>query len=147
MAFLYSPGMASLKSLSEVGDELFREGLLGQGYALWPRGNMIKSPVTGRVSLITESYHAYGISTDNGAKVLVHFGLDTHKLKGKGIMPKVKIGDYVEVGDVLLEFDEELLRGHQLITPVVVTNINSFDYEIDLAAGEGAVVMKVCKKA
>ena len=76
---VYAPISGMLVSQKEINDEVISQGLLGQGYGVLPVGNVVYAPVNGRVDVVTVTNHAIGILTDNGAKVLVHVGLDTIK--------------------------------------------------------------------
>ena len=110
--------------LSEVPDEAFSSGILGVGFAIDPSDGTVYSPVAGKVESITESLHAYTISTQNGLDILIHIGIDTVELKGEGFLAMVSEGDTVKAGDVLARVDLNLLHGRNFpkMIPVVVTN-------------------------
>ena len=99
-----------LVSQKEINDEVISQGLLGQGYGVLPVGNVVYAPVNGRVDVVTVTNHAIGILTDNGAKVLVHVGLDTIKMDGKGFKRYVEAGDIVAAGQPILTFDGEAIK-------------------------------------
>ena len=103
---VYAPISGMLVSQKEINDEVISQGLLGQGYGVLPVGNVVYAPVNGRVDVVTVTNHAIGILTDNGAKVLVHVGLDTIKMDGKGFKR------YVEAGRRPADPDVRW-RGHQ----------------------------------
>ncbi|MEJ9301660.1 glucose PTS transporter subunit IIA, partial [Niallia circulans] len=86
------------------------------------------SPVNGIVTTLFKTKHAIGITSDNGAEILIHIGMDTVQLEGKYFTAHVKQGDKVSAGDLLLEFDMEKIReeGYNLITPVIITNSADF---------------------
>ncbi|WP_418789635.1 PTS sugar transporter subunit IIA [Niallia circulans] len=94
-----------------------------------PSAGRTVSPVNGIVTTLFKTKHAIGITSDNGAEILIHIGMDTVKLEGKYFTAHVKQGDKVSAGDLLLEFDMEKIReeGYNLITPVIITN--SADYK------------------
>lgn len=109
-------------SLDEVPDPVFSERVLGDGCAIIPEDGKIYSPVNGKISSIADTFHAYGIESDDGLEILIHFGLETVSLKGQGFTPHVKVGDKVKVGDLIAEVDIKLLKNHNinLITPVLI---------------------------
>lgn len=128
--------------LEEVGDGVFSEGMLGKGVAIEPTVGRAVSPVDGTVSTIFETKHAVGLTSDNGAEVLIHIGLDTVKLNGNHFSTHVKAGDKVKVGDLLVEFDIEKIKeaGYPTVTPVIITNTDS--YEDVEAVAKGTVKEK-----
>ena len=129
-------------SLEEVGDGVFSEGMLGKGVAIEPTVGRAVSPVDGTVSTVFETKHAVGLASDNGVEVLIHIGLDTVKLNGKYFSAHVKAGDKVKAGDLLVEFDIEKIKeaGYPAVTPVIITNTDS--YEDVEAVAKGAVKEK-----
>ncbi|WP_111837078.1 PTS beta-glucoside transporter subunit IIBCA [Actinomyces bovis] len=110
--------------LPEVEDEVFSSGALGDGLAIEPSGGAVVSPLDGEVILAFPTGHAYGIRSASGIEVLVHVGMDTVKIGGKGFSPKVKQGDQVRKGQLLVEVDWDVVKeaGYQTVTPVVVSN-------------------------
>lgn len=114
-------------SLDRVPDQVFAEKMLGDGVAIIPRSNKVKSPVNGRIVQVFDTRHAYSIETDDGLEVLVHIGINTVELKGEGFEPKVKDGDRVKVGDVLCEADLDFMikKGYEIYTPVIITNMDA----------------------
>jgi beta-glucoside PTS system EIICBA component len=125
---LYSPIKGEVKPLSEVNDATFSSGIMGKGFAIQPAEGKVVSPVAGRVTTIFKTKHAIGITSDNGAEILIHVGLDTVKLNGKHFTAHVKDGDFVDVGKTLVTFDMEAIRaeGFDLITPVIITNPDEY---------------------
>jgi PTS system beta-glucosides-specific IIC component len=121
---IYSPLKGEVKTLSEVNDSTFSNGIMGKGLAIQPQEGKVVSPVAGKISTIFKTKHAIGITSDNGAEILIHVGLDTVKLDGKYFTAHVKDGDFVEVGDTLVTFDMDAIKaeGYDLITPVIITN-------------------------
>lgn len=123
-----SPLKGEVKPLSEVKDEAFSKGLLGKGIAVEPTEGKVISPVDGVLTTLFPTGHALGITSNNGAEILIHVGMDTVQLEGKHFTPKAKQGDTVKAGDVLLEFDIKAIKaeGYSLITPVIVTNSDNY---------------------
>jgi PTS system beta-glucosides-specific IIC component len=110
--------------LSEVPDEMFSQKLLGDGFAIRPTEGKVYAPFDGTVEMIFDTYHAIGLKSTTGTEVLIHIGIDTVNLKGEGFTPKVKAGDQIKTGDLLMAFDINKIinNGYAIETPVVVTN-------------------------
>ncbi|KHS78549.1 beta-glucoside-specific PTS transporter subunit IIABC [Pectobacterium brasiliense] len=125
---IMSPLSGKLVALSDINDDVFSQGLLGQGVAIIPDKGEVVAPVSGEIITFLESKHAVGIRTDNGLELLIHVGLDTVNLNGKHFTGHIKPGDRVSTGDRLISFDlHDIMRlGYDPITPVVI--INSDDY-------------------
>ncbi|MVX66384.1 PTS beta-glucoside transporter subunit IIABC [Clostridium chromiireducens] len=125
---LVSPVKGEVKSLSEVKDEAFSKGALGKGIAISPTEGKIVAPVDGVLTTFFPTGHALGITSTNGAEILIHVGMDTVQLEGKHFYPKAKQGESVKKGQVLLEFDVKAIEkeGYSLITPVVITNSDNY---------------------
>ncbi|MHA6529722.1 beta-glucoside-specific PTS transporter subunit IIABC [Paenibacillus sp. BAC0078] len=123
-----SPLKGEVIALSDVKDEAFSTGALGKGIAIEPAEGKVFAPVDGVLTSLFSSGHAIGITSDHGVDILIHVGKDTVKLKGKYFTPKVKQGDAVKKGDLLMEFDMEAIKaaGYILTTPVIVSNSNNY---------------------
>ncbi|MDR7238178.1 beta-glucoside-specific PTS transporter subunit IIABC [Neobacillus drentensis] len=121
---VYSPIKGEVRPLTEVNDTTFSSGIMGKGFAIQPEEGKVVSPVTGKITTIFKTKHAIGITSDNGAEILIHVGIDTVKLNGKHFTSYVKDGDFVEIGDTLVTFDIDAIKaeGYDLITPVIITN-------------------------
>ncbi|MGW9103236.1 beta-glucoside-specific PTS transporter subunit IIABC [Priestia megaterium] len=119
-----SPFKGKVLPLSQVKDAAFASGALGKGIAIEPSEGKLFSPVSGIVSVLLPTNHAIGITTDEGAELLIHIGMDTVELKGKHFTSHVKQGDRIEKGQFLIQFDIEGIRqaGYSITTPVVITN-------------------------
>ena len=119
--------------LSEVKDEVFAGGALGKGVAIIPEDGRICAPCDGVVSLVYPTGHAIGIQSENGAELLIHIGMDTVTLEGKCFDIKVKQGQAVKAGELLIEADLEGIRsaGLDITTPIVVTNVDDY---VDITA-------------
>lgn len=125
---IVSPIAGEIIALTEVPDQVFASESMGKGVGIVPSNGRAVSPVNGVVTTLFKTKHAIGITSDNGAEILIHIGMDTVQLEGKHFTAHVKQGDKVNVGDLLLEFDLDSIKnaGFQLITPVIITN--SADY-------------------
>lgn len=123
-----SPLTGRVVPLSEAPDEVFASGAMGKGIAIEPTEGVVKAPVNATVSTVFPTGHAIGLLTENGAEILIHIGLDTVNLDGKGFEKLVEAGEKVEAGQELVRFDIDLIQqeGYQTVTPIVVTN--SGDY-------------------
>ncbi|KYG58429.1 N-acetylglucosamine-specific PTS transporter subunit IIBC [Planococcus maritimus] len=112
--------------LSDVPDEAFAKEMMGPGFGIKPSGNIVYSPVDGRLVTLFPTKHALGIETDTGIEILIHVGLDTVKLNGEGFESLVEQGQLIQRGDALLKLDLDYLKAHapSVITPVVFTNLS-----------------------
>ena len=126
---ILAPVKGKVIPLEQVPDEVFAEKVLGDGVAIIPEDGKIYSPVDGTITTITDSLHAYGFETEDGIQMIVHFGLETVNLKGKGFTSRVKVGDKVKAGDLVAEVDLAYLREQHVetITPVIVCGGIEYD--------------------
>lgn len=126
-----SPLTGQVKPLSEAVDPVFAQGVMGTGVLVLPSEGELVAPVDGVVSVLFPTKHAIGLVSDDGVELLVHIGMDTVNLEGKGFEAHVKQGNHVKVGDKLISFDIETIKeaGYPVETPVIVTNQN--DYQPD----------------
>lgn len=142
-----SPLQGKAVALQEVKDEVFSQKILGDGVAVVPEKGELYAPADGVIDSVFDSRHAISMHTAAGAELLIHIGMDTVKLDGKGFMPQVKNGDAVKKGQLLMKFDLDAIRkaGYDVTTPIVVTN--SDDFTITMAAegvvAPGAALMKL----
>ena len=124
--------------LSEVADEVFAQGMAGEGGAIVPaRSGEAVAPASGTLVKLFEGGHAFGIETDDGVELIVHVGLDTIELRGAGFEKVATEGDRVEAGQPIVRFDLEEIRagGYDPVTPVVVTNADEHPVS-DVRTGE-----------
>lgn len=114
--------------ISEIPDPVFSTGAVGDGIAIEPTSNTVVCPADATVVTAPDSGHAFGLKLDSGVELLIHVGIDTVELGGKGFDVKVKAGDHVSAGQPLVVFDPTVIdeAGYSKITPVLVTN--GFDY-------------------
>ena len=138
-AVVTAPFSGKLVPLSEVPDETFASGVLGEGIAIEPSDGLFCSPVDGTVETIAETKHAIGFAADNDLEILVHVGLETVSLKGEGFEIFVKEGDKVKAGQPVAKVDLDLIRNRSLktITSIVLTG-GADDMELHCAEGIAA---------
>lgn len=124
-----SPFNGTVKKLADIDDTAFASGALGQGVAIEPAEGKVVAPVSGTISVLFPTNHAIGITSDDGAEILIHVGMDTVQLDGKHFTAHTEQGSYVEKGQLLIEFDGQAIKeaGYPLTTPVVVTNQDQFE--------------------
>lgn len=125
---LVSPLRGKIVKLSEVKDEAFSSGALGEGVAIEPDEGVLYAPADGTISALFPTGHAVGITTETGLELLIHVGMDTVQLDGRGFRTFVEAGEVVKQGQKLIEFDIKLISeaGYSLETPVLVTNADDF---------------------
>ena len=119
-----SPVEGKVMELSEVEDKVFSQGSMGNGFAVELTSGTVRAPFSGEVTVVFPTGHAIGMKRADGLEVLIHIGMDTVELNGKGFSLKVKQGDYVSAGDVLVEVDLDYIKseGKSLVSPVVFPN-------------------------
>ena len=110
--------------LSDVPDEVFASGMLGIGAAVVPDSGSVYAPMSGQIESVADARHAYTLISEDGVEMMVHIGIDTVSLKGKGFLPMVAEGDRVRAGDVLARVDLDVLKQEKLHTHVVVLLTN-----------------------
>ena len=143
-----SPMEGKIIPLSEVADEAFSSGALGQGLAIEPVNGKVYAPVDGTVETFFTTGHALGIKSEKGAEILIHFGMDTVKLDGDGFTAKVSQGQAVKKGDLLLEVDIEKVKaaGYSIVSPVIISNTEDYADVIpvdakNIAVGNDAIIL------
>ncbi|KAB8128261.1 PTS glucose transporter subunit IIA [Gracilibacillus oryzae] len=125
---LVSPLTGNVVQLEDVPDQVFSQKMMGDGIAIEPLSNEVVSPVKGEVVDVFKTKHAISLRTEGGAEILIHMGLETVKLDGKGFDIKVSNGDKVEPGDHLATFDIEAVanKNYKTITPIILLNGEDF---------------------
>lgn len=124
---LYAPLNGEAKALEDVSDPTFSQGILGQGAAIVPSEGKLYAPFDGKVSSVFDTKHAVCLEHESGVEMLIHVGLETVSLGGKYYTAKVKDGDMVKRGDLLLEFDlQQIQKQFETVTPVLITNADEF---------------------
>lgn len=126
---LASPLKGTVIKLSDVKDEAFSSGALGKGIAIEPEEGVLYAPADGTISALFPTGHAIGLTTETGLELLMHVGMDTVQLDGKGFQAFVETGEMVKQGQKLLEFDRKRISeaGYSLVTPILVTNTEDFE--------------------
>lgn len=142
-----SPLQGSALPLTQVKDEVFSQKILGDGIAVVPNKGELYAPADGTIESVFDSKHAISMVCSNGAELLMHIGMDTVKLEGKGFAPQVKNGDAVKKGQLLMKFnlDEIKAAGYDVTTPIVVTNGEKFAVQpvAEGTVAPGAALMKL----
>jgi len=125
---ILAPVAGEVCPFSEVKDEVFSSGAMGNGIAIKPSEGVLKSPVDGTVSLVFPTGHAIGLKSKNGAEILIHIGMDTVELNGEGFEVLVSKDQEVKAGQPLVKFDLDAIKakGYDLTTPVIITNSKSY---------------------
>ena len=127
-----SPISGKVIELSKVNDPVFSSGAMGKGIAIEPVDNKVYAPFNGTVQFVADTKHAIGLLSEDGVEVLIHVGMDTVKMQGRGFDVKATVNSKVKQGDLLLEFDRSAIEkeGYSLITPVVITNGDNYEENI-----------------
>lgn len=125
---IYSPMNGVIVPLDKIPDEVFASGALGKGVGIQPSDGHVYAPFSGRVTMIFPTKHAIGLTSDSGIELLIHCGLETVNLNGVGFELKVKDGQAIKQGDLLVSMDLDIMKENQLqtITPVIITNTNQY---------------------
>lgn len=133
---VFSPATGTMIPMIQIPDETFASGVLGEGVGIRPTEGTVVAPFSGTITTVADSKHAIGLESPDGMEILIHVGVDTVDMEGKGFDPKVKEGDNVTVGEVLLTFDRKAIEaaGHPDTVVVLITNAEDFG-ALDIAAG------------
>ena len=134
---LYSPLNGQAIPLAEVKDETFAGEVLGKGMAVIPSEGVVKAPCDAEVSMVFDTKHAIGLTTESGIELLIHVGLNTVELEGKYYTVHVNDGDKVKKGQTLITFEMDKIKdaGYDVTTPMIVTNTDDFEEVTFLNAG------------
>ena len=132
-AEVVSPLAGQVKPLSQATDPVFSSGVMGQGVVIEPSQGELVSPVNGTVTVLFPTKHAVGIVSEEGVEMLMHIGMDTVSLDGKGFEAHVEQGDKVVVGQQLISFDMYVIKEAGLVTetPVIITNQDDFQADVE----------------
>ena len=139
---LHSPIVGEVVALSEVNDPVFSSGVMGQGIAVKPSKGVVYAPADAEIAIAFPTGHAYGLKTDNGAEILIHVGIDTVSLNGKGFEAKVSQGDRVKAGDIIGTFDSEVIAANGLDDTTMIIITNTMDYAEVTPIATGSVTNK-----
>ena len=144
---IYAPADGRLTALEDVPDQVFASKVLGDGAAIEVTGEEICAPCDGRLVMLADTKHAFGISADNGGEVLVHIGLDTVEFNGTGFTALKAVNDRVKKGTPIIRLDREFFQSQNacLITPVLISNSAGCPFTPETAgkevvAGESVVI-------
>ncbi len=132
---LKAPMSGQCVSMQQVPDEVFSDEILGKGVAIEPDDGMVYAPCDGVITNVASTYHALCITSENGIEILLHIGIDTVDMKGKGFSCYVKEGKKVKCGDKLMKLDLKACKkaGHNPISPVIIMNHD--DYKLTYSHG------------
>lgn len=121
---LFAPVKGKVVDITNVPDVVFSKKMLGDGLGIEPDENVITAPCDGTIILVAKTLHAVAIEAQ-GVEILIHIGIDTVMLDGRGFTPHVNMGDIVKQGDALITFDKDyiLQQGKSVMTPIVLTNM------------------------
>lgn len=131
-AEVVSPLAGQVKPLSQATDPVFSSGVMGQGVVIEPSQGELVSPVNGTVTVFFPTKHAVGIVSEEGVEMLMHIGMDTVSLDGKGFVAHVEQGDKVVVGQQLISFDMDVIKKAGLVTETLVIITNQDDFQADV---------------
>lgn len=128
---IVAPMDGEVRDIKESADGVFAQEIVGKGVMIIPSLGKVFAPVDGKVSMIAETGHAIGITSDSGLEILIHIGLDTVELQGKPFTNKTTINSPVKKGDLLIEFNIDDIKnsGKETQSPVIITNTDSLDIE------------------
>lgn len=148
---LVAPVVGEVIALKEVNDPVFSSEMMGKGLAIRPKEGVVYAPADGVLTVVFPTNHAYGLQTTNGAELLIHIGIDTVQLDGKGFTSTKKVGDVVKKGEILGSFDIETIEAANYPSDVimVVTNSTTEDIAVETIASSQVTkndsVLKVTK--
>lgn len=127
-------------ALTEIEDEVFKTEALGKGIAIEPSRGEVTAPFDGIVITVADTLHAVGLQSEDGVELLIHVGMDTVALDGKGYEAKVEEGQKIKKGQLLLTFDMKAIQdaGYKLTTPMIVTNTNDYQAVKQIGFGKGS---------
>lgn len=135
-------------AITEVKDPVFAQKMMGDGFAIIPTSPVVHSPVEGKISMIFDTNHAFGLTMANGLEVLVHIGIDTVNEKGAGFKRLANVDDHVKAGDPIIEVDFDALKekGYDTTIMVIFTSTQYSDYVLNegpIKADEEAATLQL----
>ena len=133
MEIVKLPITGEVKELSECSDEAFANGVLGAGILILPKEEKVYAPFSGTVEMVMDSLHAVAMKSENGIEVLIHVGLDTVELQGRPFEVFVKQGQKIKEGDLIMQFDMDMIRsaGKSTEVPFVLTNVENKNMKLE----------------
>ncbi|MDR1249885.1 MAG: PTS glucose transporter subunit IIA [Treponema sp.] len=136
---IYATQDGKVLPIEEMPDEVFAGRALGNGICIVPSNDKVYAPVEGVIESIADSHHAFGITASDGADIVIHIGVDTVELSGRGFKPKVRLDQRVKAGDLLCQVDLALLRkaGYAIHTAVLLANLDAFKI-VEFCYGDAA---------
>lgn len=137
---ILAPVEGDVEALNKVNDPTFAQGIMGKGMAIVPKNGHVVAPLSGKITVLPDSKHAIGLTGDDSTEVLIHIGIDTVELKGQGFTPKVAVGDHVNAGDELLDFDLAAIKAAGYDPTVMVIVTNSADFADVLPMNESGMI-------
>jgi len=142
-----APQTGKIIPITEVPDPVFSGKVLGDGIGIVPSDSKVVAPVDGTVVQVADTLHAVCMQGDNGAEIIIHLGIDTVKLKGKGFTCHVKSGQHVSAGDLLMDMDIRFIKnaGYDVTTPCIITNmdkVKNISAEVGNAEAGKTVILK-----
>lgn len=131
-ALVYAPMTGKVLELSEVPDKVFADKMMGDGIAILPESGEVFAPFDGEVKMVFPTKHAIGLESKDGIELLIHFGIDTVKLEGKGFEILVNQNDKIVLGQPLMKVDLDYIKAHakSTITPIIATNLNQQNIKV-----------------
>ena len=144
---ILTPLQGKVLAQADIPDETFAQGILGPGCGIEPTGKTVYAPFDGTVEQVASTLHAVGLTSEDGIEILIHVGMDTVEMQGKGFKALVKVGDKVKAGTPLLKVDLEAIRaaGHPTATALIVTNSDDLPEISVVANGDAAAGTPVFK--
>lgn len=147
---VYAPAAGEVVPLERFPDDVFSQEILGPGCGILPSGKVVVAPFNGTVIQEVETRHAVGVASDDGVELLIHVGVDTVEMNGKGFRYHVKNGQRIRLGDPLIEFDRAVIReaGHSDAIAIVVTNSDEYasvELQTTGAVSSGTAILKAVK--
>ena len=143
---IINPIKGKIVSLDQVPDDVFKDRVLGDGFAIVPSDKNVYAPIDGTIKVLFPTKHAIALVAESGLEILIHVGIDTVNLNGEGFTTHVNQGDKVKKGELLLSFDEKVIKekAKSLISPIVFTNSSSIK-KLDIFFGDKKTDEKACE--